>query len=77
MEPALDVFSGFFDVCFTVVAAAARVRLSALGALAHDSLFGVVEEVSCFVIFGDDEDADESPDDGYDAFDYVEPVKVC
>lgn len=71
MQPALHILGRLLDVCFAVVPAAAGIGLGAFGAETHDLLFGGVEKVGGFVVFGDEEDAAEGPEDGDDAFNDV------
>lgn len=54
MKPALDIFGGFFDIRFTVMAGplGVRVSLRTSRSLSHDLPLLLIEEVCCFEILG-------------------------
>jgi hypothetical protein len=61
VSPTLDIFSGLFDIRFSVMAGAARVGFSAFGASAHDCFLIIIEKVGCLVVFRNNEDAAKGP----------------
>jgi len=76
MHPTLDVFRCFLDISFSVMTRALRVGvgLCSMCALAHESLFIVIEEVGGFEGLGDEEYATGCPYYSDDTLNNVKPV---
>lgn len=73
MHPTLDIPRRHLDILPLVVALSAAVGRGDLGPSPHDDLILLGQEVGRLEVPGDDEFADRGPDDGDEAFDYVEP----
>jgi hypothetical protein len=68
MHPTLDVTRCHLDVLQLVVTLTATVGSGSLGTTTHDNSVLLVQEVGCFEISGDDEEAYGSPDKGDETF---------
>jgi hypothetical protein len=73
MQPGLDVAGAALEIRLLIVACASTIRRALLVAPSHDLLLFGIEEVRCLVVFGDEEDAATSPDEGDETLEDVKP----